>query len=521
MEQHRPGGAGGGHLPDPGRRFRPERLQRCGEEQVVPYRHHAGADPRLSLEAVHSRELVLESRDVHPGSNLMATDKALLKEDGILGPILRMGIPSMIGFLSLNIYDLTDMFWVSRLGADRIAAITLFQSFHWVINSANQVIGTGSVAVISRRYGAGDTARTEASIKETLLLKAVSGLLFGLLGFIFLPFIMELIGAEGNVLPMSVQYGRIMLAGLAVTFCTFSLYTALRSVGNPKLSMLLMLGGTALNMALDPFFIFGWGPFPELGLVGAAVASVTSHVLVVVAGIALLYGGAANVRLHLSGEEPLSWSSMRRILSISLPSAVNSVSWSMARLVIMPFIAAFGTGVVAAYGMANRVVALGILLVVGLGLGVASLIGQILGANLTERARRTAALALRTAAGINVVFALIVGALAAQIAGIFLHDPQVRAVGAEILRIQAFSFPFFAAFIMMEEIYSGAGDTVPPMIFGILLDWILMVPIIILGTRWWGFGPTAVWWTITLSVVAATIAFYIHYRRGTWLRRRV
>jgi putative MATE family efflux protein len=432
-----------------------------------------------------------------------------------------MGVPSMVGFLSLNLYDLADMYWVSRLGADRIAAITLFQSFQWVVSSANQIIGTGSVAVISRRYGEGDPDRTEAVIKETLFLKWISGLLFGLLGFLSLPFVMRLIGARGEVYAMSVAYGRIIFVGLGCFFATYSLYTALRSIGDPNKAMALMLTGTFLNIALDPLFIFGWGPFPRLGLEGAAVASVTSFVLTYGVGMVVFYGGFTNVRLHLRGKVGMSWPSMRQIMAISLPSAVSSVSWALGRMAIMPFIATFGTGIVAAYGMANRVVALGILLVVGLGLGVASLIGNTLGAGMVERARHTASLAVKGAALLNLAFAVLVAALATRIAGLFLHEPALVSAGALILRIQAISFPFTAAFIMMEEIHSGAGDTMPPMVFNLLLDWVLMVPVIFVGTRWLGFQPVHVWWAITLSVIVVSLLFLRHHLKGTWLRRRV
>jgi putative MATE family efflux protein len=443
------------------------------------------------------------------------------EEGSILGAILKMGIPSMIGFVSTNVYDLADMFWVSRLGADRIAAITLFQTFGWVISSANMIIGTGSVAVISRRYGQRRQARTEASIKETLFLKWIAGIIFGAFGFIVLPKVMYLIGARDEVLGMSIAYGRIIFVGLGLSFATFSLYTALRSIGDPNKAMYLMFIATVSNIILDPFFIFGWGPFPRLGLEGAAVATVLSYVITYGVGMVIFYGGMTNVRLHLRGKEPLRWSSMRQIMSISLPSAISHVSWSLGRLVIMPFIAAFGTGIVAAYGMSGRIVAVGVLLVFGLGLGVASLIGQTLGAKLQDRAKKTAALALRTAVIVNLGYAALVGALATWISGLFLHEPELVRAGAEILRISAISFPFMGAFIMMEEIHSGAGDTLPPMFFNILLDWILMVPLVFIGTRWLGFGPTEVWWTITLAIAVATFAFFAFYRKETWLARKV
>lgn len=446
---------------------------------------------------------------------------ALFEEGGILRAILRMGVPSMIGFISINLYDLADMFWVSRLGADRIAAITLFQAFGWLISAANQIIGTGSVAVISRRFGQGDHARTEASIKETLILKWVSGMVFGGLALLILPQVMRLVGAAGDVFDMAVAYGRINLAFIAVNFCAFSMYTALRSIGEPNKAMALMLTANALNIVLDPFFIFGWGPFPQMGVTGAAVATVTSLAVTLIIGLVILYGGFATVRLHLRGREPIGWASMRQIVQISLPSAVSATSWSLGRLVLMPFIAAFGTGIVAAFGMASRIVFLAVMVVVGLGLGVASLIGQTLGAGLLERARQTARLSLWAAVALNGAFAVTVAALATWIAALFLNTADLVFAGTEILRIHAVAFPFIGAFIMMENIHSGAGDTVPPMIFSVLLDWVFMLAPVFVGTRWLGFGPTEVWWTITFAVVAATVAFYGYYRRGTWMHRKV
>ena len=468
-----------------------------------------------------------DDRADEPGSIAAAPPKAAagarseFEERGILGSMLRMGVPSMIGFLSLNIYDLADMFWVSRLGADCIAAITFFQAFHWVVSSANQIIGTGSVAVISRRYGEGNHGRTEASIKETLLLKWISGILFGALGYILLPRVMVIVGATGSALDMAIRYGRISFLALGINFATFSLYTALRSVDDPRKAMALMLGGTILNALLDPFLIFGWGPFPALGIEGAAVASVAGYTATYLAGMVILYGGLTNVRLRWRNEVALSWSSMKQILGISLPSAVSQISWSLGRVVVMPFIAVFGTGVVAAYGMATRVVLVGILATVGLGLGVASLTGHNLGAGLLIRARRTASVSLSAAVGLNCAYGAFVAAFAVPIAGLFLRDPALTAAGAEILRIQAVSFPFTGAFIIMENVHSGAGDTVPPMMYNVLLDWIFLVPVVVVGTKWLGFDATHVWWTITGAVIAATTAFYFHFRKERWLHREV
>jgi len=155
-----------------------------------------------------------------------------------------------------------------------VAAITFFASFLWVTHSANMIVGVGSVAVISRRYGEKDIPGTELSIKETLLLKWIVAIIFGILGYLFTPIALNLLGAGGQVLDLGITYGRIIFVGLGFNFATYSVFTALRGVANPNKAMVLMISLNLINIVLDPFMIFGWWIFPEMGVAGAAVATV-------------------------------------------------------------------------------------------------------------------------------------------------------------------------------------------------------------------------------------------------------
>ena len=442
-------------------------------------------------------------------------------EGSIIISIFRMGVPSMIGFAALNVYDIVDMFWVSKLGAEPVAAITIFSAFYWVISAANQIAGTGSLAVISRRYGERDYPQTERAIKDTIILKWMLAIFFGSIGFFLIEEILVLLGAKGDVLTLGIGYGKVQFLGLGFAFSTFTIYTALRGIGNPNVAMAIMLGSTSLNIILDPLFIFGWWFFPRLGVVGAAVASVISFAVAFLTGLLVFFSGRCNVTLHLKRQVRLRAESLVKIMRIGLPTGINDISFSSARLVIMPLVAVFGTEVVAIYGVGMRISSLGIMMIVGMGLGLSALIGQNLGAKKLERARKTADQASLFAVGIMAFFGLINLVFAPVIVKIFFQTPNLVSLGTTLLRIQAIGFPLLGLYIILEMVFAGAGDNVPPMIIGMIYSWVLEIPLILLFTRVFGFDQNGVWWAIVLSIFIGSSLFYYWYRKGKWLQRKV
>ena len=293
-------------------------------------------------------------------------------EGSILNSILKIGLPSMFGFLSQNIYSLVDTYWVSRLPEREagVAAVTFFATILWLFFSFNQLVGPGSVAIISRRYGEKDYDSAETAIKETLLLKLMFGAVFGVVGYFFIDKMLILMGAQGSALTEGIAYGTIMFVGMAIMFATYSIYTAMRGVANPQMAMYLMIGSNLLNMVLDPIIMFGYFGLPAMGIKGAAIASVASYTITFACGLFLFYGDYTNVRLHLKSKVAVSIRSMWKIVKIGIPAWAGDMSFSGARLVITPLIAAFGTKVVAAYGVGNQVTHFGIMVLVGIGLGL-------------------------------------------------------------------------------------------------------------------------------------------------------
>jgi len=331
-------------------------------------------------------------------------------EGSIIGSILKMGLPSMFGFLTHNIYTLVDTWWVSRLaeGETAVAALTFFGVIIMLLFSFNQLVGPGSVAVISRRYGEKNYWLAEKAIKETLLLKLLFGTLFGVAGFFYVEELLSLVGASGDALRLGVEYGGIMFLSLGALYAMYSIFTALRSVANPHMAMGLMIGANLLNLILDPILIFGYFGVPAMGIRGAAIATVSSSLITLAVGTVIFFSGKANVKLHVVGKESVSIISMWKLIKIGLPAWVGSMSYSGSKVVIAPLIATFGTPVVAAYGVGMQVMSFGIMVIVGIGLGLSSLIGHNVGGQKIERARKTGDQAILLGLGLMVFFGAFV-----------------------------------------------------------------------------------------------------------------
>ncbi|MCD6160841.1 MAG: MATE family efflux transporter [candidate division Zixibacteria bacterium] len=444
-------------------------------------------------------------------------------EGSIFGSILKMGLPSMVGFLSHHIYHFADTWWVSRLPEKEtgVAAITFLGSIIWVFFSFNQLVGPGSVAIISRRYGEKTYDLTEKAIKEAIVLKLFFGLIFGIIGYIFAGDILALIGAEGRVLEMGIQYGQIIFLGMPVMYATYSIFTGMRGVANPQMALYLMLGSNILNMLLDPIFMFGYFGFPALGIKGAAIASIISYVLTFALGIVLFYGDFTNVKLHFKGKESISIVSMWKMLKIGIPAWFGDLSFSSARLIIVKMVAPFGASVVAAYGVGNQVSAFGISILVGIGLGLSALIGHNLGGEKYERAKKIGDQAILLSVVIMLTLGLAVFTFSANIISLFFDNPQTISLGSEMLKILALGFPFIGLFLMVGQIHLGVGFNMPSMVLNIIHAWGLeIIPVYILTVHL-GYSQNAIWWTITGAGLLTSMLFFIYYQRGRWLTYKI
>ncbi len=440
-----------------------------------------------------------------------------ITEGNVLRNVLYMGIPSMIGFGAMTIYGLTDIYWVGKLGTAPVAAVTLFGAIAWVMGSANQIVGSGSVALISRRFGERSYEETRDVIRQTLLLKFGVACVMAVLGLLFVPNILDLMNADATTWAHALAYANTYFLGLPFVFTSYTVYTALRGVGDAPKAMYIMLMSTGLNVVLDPVFIFWLG----MGVRGAALATVLSATVAVTVGMWMLSSGRANITVPMWRRFRPRVDIMLQILGIGGPAGLNNIMRSVAHWYVTTLVATFGTIVVAGYGFAIRIMDIGILFGVGLELGASAIVGQNLGADKKDRAHD----AVVKATFLVMVLTGVLGAAefvwAREILGFFTRDPAV--IGSAVLLVRLFGAAqvMIAMHIVMSAAFWGSGNTWPPTIIAGVVEWGIQIPLILAAIRVLGTTERGVWWAMFAAACVEVVLTFVWFQRGHWKHKVV
>jgi putative MATE family efflux protein len=434
----------------------------------------------------------------------------------ILSNVLYMGVPSMVGFAAMVVYGLTDMFWLARVGTAQVAAVTLFGSVAMVLGSINSMVGSGSVAVISRRYGERDVKGTCNAAEQTLVMKFAMGIVMGLAGYLVINLILAVMTDDIALVDLGTSYGRIYFLGLPFMFTSYTVYTALRGVGDAPKAMGIMLLSTGLNMGLDPLLILKF----DMGVRGAAIATVVSAVVAVVVGVGVLRSGVTNIKIRLRDYRP-DPPVMAQILKIGFPPFLEAIARSLSMWLIAVFVAFYGTVVVASYGISMRIVELGIVFAVGLELGSSAIVGQNIGAGNPERAAATSRKAALVALGITVALSAVEIIFARQIMGVFGKSVDVQATGARVLVFFAIGQPFVSTAIALSSAFYGSGNTWPPTITGLLSTWVFQIPLTAVLVYILSKPAWAIWTVMVITQAIYLSLLVVWFRLGRWKYRKV
>ncbi len=467
---------------------------------------------KILAESNTSAEPALEHR---PQPFARELKRAIMKE------VLSMGLPSMAGFIVTSINELVNMFWLARLGTAPVAAITMAATLVWSLSFANMVVGVGSVATISRRWGEGDRERTEMSIKATFLLKFAFGMAFGLIGLLIMNWALGFLGAAADVHGMATKYLTVQFATLGFLMTSFSVYTALRSLGRPRAAFMMQVMATLINLVLDPLLIYGIGPFPRLEILGASIATAISYTSVVIVGCLLLSGSRSPLRIRWFARPLPVMADLWPVLRVGLPAGINQTSFSLSMNFAVKLVAIYGTDMVAIYGAGQKILHFGIMAIVGLGLGTGSLIGQFLGSRSLDKAWLSGVLAVRLSAYLTLAYGLLMFVGADYIVAFFLRDESLHALAAQILRIMAVSLPLVGIHVGAETAFEGAGQNTPPMVLSIVHAWLLVIPLMYLLGPVLEFGPHGLMWGWTVAHAIGGAAALWLFRRGTWLKHEI
>lgn len=434
--------------------------------------------------------------------------------------VLLLAVPMVLEMLMESLFTVVDIFWVGRLGRDAIAVVGLTESVMSLVYAVAIGISFAATAIVARRIGEKNPALAAQAAGQILVLGITLASGIGLVLGWFAGDILRLMGADAAVVAQGAGYARVMLGGNATVFLIFVINAIFRGAGDATLAMRTLILANGLNLVLDPCFIFGWGPFPELGVTGAAVATNIGRGIGVLYQLWHLTGKPSHIRIHWSDLRPRA-GSLVTILKTSGHGMVQMLIATTSWVGLFKILALFGSPVLAGYTIAIRVIIFALMPAWGLANAGATLVGQNLGAGQPDRA----AAAVKIAAKFNAVLLGAVGlafiVFARPIVGLFTQDPEVFAHAVRALWIVSLAFPLYAIGMCLEGAFNGSGDTATPTRLNFFCFWCGQVPLAWLLSSPFGLGPTGVYIAVPVSFTVLTLWSGALFLRGDWKRKKV
>lgn len=445
----------------------------------------------------------------------MAENAYKYTEGSLLKSVWRLGWPAVMTMFFETFLTITDAFWVGKLGAVEMAAVTSSMFPMWTVFSLLAIIPTGVVAIISRAVGAETFDEVSRTARQSLLFSVWLGVAYSIFGFIISPALFELMGTDELVSQLGISYLRIFFIGSTFFFISDTFSGIFRAVGDPKAPLISGSIAVSLNIVLDPLLIFGWGPFPQWGTDGASIATIISAGCGVIIYLIMVWKGRFKYRLELKLFEKLDFKLFGSIVKIGFPPAVAWITFSIVYIFLNRIVADFGTISIAALMIGNRMESLSYLTCYGFSLAASTAVGQNLGAGKPGRAARSAWAALGLAGAFTILISIIFLVMPRQLAAFFIDDEQVIVIAIEYLRILALSQIFMAAEIVLEGAFAGAGNTIPPMVVSVPGS-IARLPLAYYLCYTMGLGISGIWWTLTITTWIKGLIIIFWFWRGKW-----
>jgi len=470
------------------------------------------------MSEIENETLTLEEEEI------LETPQYGNREHILKGPIVstlfKLAWPVMIGNTMHVIYHLADTFWLGKLGASAVAALSIGFPLIFFMISIGSGITVAGTTLVAQYMGSGDRKMANKITGQIFTSVGILSVILAVVGVILNKSILQLMGAPAKILPDASAYLDIIFAGIPFMFIFFIFSALLRGYGDTKTPMKLMVFSTILNIILDPFLIFGIGFSPQLGVRGAAIATIFSRAVAGIIGIYILFSGRKGLHLSRKSLKP-EYREIKKIFTLGLPSAGEHSIVALGMTVLMSIVSQFGTMVVAAYGIGSRILSVVMLPSRGLATATTTMVGQNLGADQSDRAEKTA----WTSSGIIFLLltslATLFNLLPAAIISIFNSNPEVIEVGKSFLRVVGFSFGFLGVRFILGGSFRGAGNTVIAMVMAIIALWGIRLPLAHFLGNYLEWGTRGIWWGMFFSNFITAIIAAIWFKRGSWKEKVV
>ena len=440
------------------------------------------------------------------------------------GPIYKtvfsLALPVVIGMLFEFALHTTDYFWVGKLGASAQDAITTTMVIAWTIFASFSLVTIGVTAIIARFVGARDFDQAKYFVKQGLSMSISLGIIVSIIGYIVCPYLIKFMGTGEKTFAIAVPYIRIFFVSAVFYFLMETSYAIFRAIGDTKTPTKVGIGVVLMNLILDPLLIFGYGPFPELGVSGASLASsISVFIGVIVIGSLILKGKLGFVVEDIYKLKPIMKNYIR-IGKIGLPMATQQFIFVSVYWFLIKIVHEFGESAGAAMGIGNRMESFSYLTSFGFSVAASTMIGQNLGAKKPQRAEHCAWVTIGIAISLTIVTTVLFLTIPELIVGIFTNDKLVLKIAVDYLIILGLSQGAMALEIVLEGAFGGAGDTVPPMIV-MIPGAVIRIPLAYYLCFNLDWGINGVWWTLTFTSLAKAVVLAFWFKRGNWKLKEV
>ncbi|MGI8746159.1 MAG: MATE family efflux transporter [Bryobacteraceae bacterium] len=469
---------------------------------------------RVDTTSVPSQGLFSSLREAIAGSHQDYTGVSIERA------ILLLAVPMVLEMIMESLFGVVDVFWVAHLGAEAIATVALTETGLTLLFAIALGLSMAATAMVSRRVGEKDQAAASVVAVQAIAVGLAISCVSSVLGCVFAPDVLRIMGASDAVVRLGANYTRIMLGGSTTVFLLFLINAVFRGAGDAATAMRALWIANAVNICLNPFLIFGIGPFPRLGVTGSAVGTTIGRGIGVAYQIARLTSGRGRITVRLRQmrlDAAVMWRLCRLSLGGTFQFLVQMASWiGMVRIV-----SSFGSVAVAASTLAIKIIVFAILPSWGMSNAAATLVGQNLGAGKPERAERSV---WRTAF-YNMCFLGVIGLIfilfAEPIIRIFTSDPAIVPLAVTCLRYLSYGYLSYAYGMVVSQSFNGAGDTLTPTILNLICFWVCQIPLAYALAFPLGIGPTGPFIAVVFSDTLLAILGIIWFRRGRWKKQVV
>lgn len=437
-------------------------------------------------------------------------------EGKIFNSLVSLAFPIIMANILQTAYQLIDTFWLGRLGANAVAAVSLSFPILFLVLSLGGGLTLAGTVIVSQHKGAGNQRKIDYASSQTVFIIFFISILLAAVGYFTAGPLMRIVGAGPEILAESINYFQVSSLGFVFLFMFFVFQSLMRGIGTVYLPMFIVLGTVLLNLILDPLFIFGWGPIKGNGVAGAAIASVITQGISAVVALTILFKGKHGIKIRL---HQMKWDFpwVKKLFELGIPSSLDQSSRAAGMTFMIMLVTSFGSEVVAAYGVGARILSLVVVPALGFSIATTSLVGQNIGANKLKRAEKIGDLSAKIGFFGLTAIGMLLFTFAEPITAFFVpNDPSVIKNGAVFIRIMAPSFGLLGVQQILNGVFNGAGFTQASMLISIFSLWIVRFPVAFMLSNNTSLGVDGIWWAFPISNLLAAILAFSYYKMGYW-----